>query len=319
MTALLWDQHACLPLRLDADISELARFSRAGETFVSVNVGYAPQSLADVLDLVERFRQAIQNHPALVLAETGNFAAGTITVAFDLEDCAPLEGDLANVARLAQLGIRTMLPTYNHANIAGCGCLDAHDTGLTAWGRQLICEMNAAGMVPDGSHCSPRTGLDICEITNHPAVYSHSCMRSVWDHPRNITDEQARACAATGGVIGITGVGIFLGPNTPTLEAMTRHIEYAVELVGIDHVGISTDFSFDSSELLHELSANPGLFDESYTRWGPIQWMPPETFIGIGHYLSERAWDDADVAAVLGANFRRVAQQTWLTNRGDVS
>jgi membrane dipeptidase len=317
MPSLLWDQHTCLPLRPDADISELARFHRPGETFVSVNVGYAPQSLDDVLNLVARFRQAVQNHPALVLAETGDFSAGEIAVAFDLEDCAPLEGDLANVARFARLGIRTMLPTYNHANIAGCGCLDADDTGLTAWGRELISAMNAAGMVPDGSHCSPRTGLDICEITNLPAVYSHSCMRSIWDHPRNITDEQAIACAATGGVIGVTGVGIFLGPNTPTLEAMTRHIEYAVELVGIDHVGISTDFSFDSGELLNELAANPGLFDESYTRWGPIQWMPPETFVGIGQHLSERGWDDGDVAAVMGTNFRRVAEQTWLTKRSD--
>ncbi|MFZ0907786.1 MAG: membrane dipeptidase [Mycobacterium sp.] len=313
MPSLLWDQHTCLPLRSDADISELARYNHPGGTFVSVNVGYVPQSLHDVLDLVECFRRAVQNHPALALAETGNLATGEIAVAFDLEDCAPLEGDLANVDRLAQLGIRTMLPTYNHANIAGCGCLDADDTGLTAWGRKLIAEMNAAGMVPDGSHCSPRTGLDICEITNRPAVYSHSCMRSIWDHPRNITDEQARACAATGGVIGVTGVGIFLGPNTPTLEAMTRHIEYAVELVGIDHVGISTDFSFDSGDFLDELAANPDLFDESYTRWGPIQWMPPETLVGIGHHLSERGWDDIDVAAVMGANFRRVAEQTWLT------
>jgi membrane dipeptidase len=205
-----------------------------------------------------------------------------------------------------------MLPTYNHANIAGCGCLDAHDTGLTAWGRKLIAEMNAAGMVPDGSHCSVRTGLDICETTTRPAVYSHSCMRTIWDHPRNITDDQAKACAATGGVIGITGVGIFLGPNTPTLEAMTRHIEYAVELVGIDHVGISTDFSFDHRDWYDEIAANSALFDDSYTRWGPIQWMPPETFIGIGQHLSERGWGDGDIAAVLSANFRRVAKQTWL-------
>jgi membrane dipeptidase len=313
MPSLLWDQHTCLPLRPDADISELARYHHPGGTFVSVNLGYAPQSLDDVLDLVECFRQAVQNHPALVLAETGNFSTGEIAVAFDLEDCAPLEGDLANVARLAQLGTRTMLPTYNHANIAGCGCLDADDTGLTAWGRKLISEMNAAGIVPDGSHCSPRTGLDICEITNRPVVYSHSCMRSIWDHPRNITDEQAWACAATGGVLGVTGVGIFLGPNTPTPEAMSRHIEYAVEPVGIDHVGISTDFSFDSGDFLDGLAANPDLFDESYTRWGPIQRMPPETFVGIGHYLGERGWGDADVAAVMGANFRRVAEQTWLT------
>lgn len=279
---------------------------------MSVNVGYTPQSLQDVLTLTEYFRQAVQAHPDLVLAETAGLPAGKIAVIFDLEDCAPLEGDLGNVRRLAELGIRTMLPTYNHANIAGCGCLDTLDTGLTAWGRRLVAEMNAAGVVPDGSHCSTRTGLDICETTTRPAVYSHSCMRSVWDHPRNVTDDQARACAATGGVIGITGVGIFLGPNTPTLEAMTRHLEYAVELVGIDHVGISTDFSFDSSDWLDELAANPGLFDESYTRWGPIKWMPPETFVGISQHLSECGWIDPDITAVLGANFQRVAEQTWL-------
>ncbi|HZU49808.1 MAG TPA: membrane dipeptidase [Mycobacterium sp.] len=314
MLALLWDQHTCLPLRPDADISELTRYRRPGGAFISVNVGYAPQRLADVLTLLENFRRGVQAHPDLELADTDAVAdRDKITVAFDLEDCAPLEGDLANVRRLAELGVRTMLPTYNHANIAGCGCLDAHDTGLTAWGRALIAEMNAVGMVPDGSHCSIRTGLDICGTTTRPAVYSHSCMRTIWDHPRNITDDQAKACASTGGVIGITGVGIFLGPNTPTLEAMTRHIEYAVELVGIDHVGISTDFSFDHGDWYDEIAANSSLFDESYTRWGPIQWMPPETFVGLGHHLSERGWSDADVAAVLSGNFRRVAEQTWLS------
>lgn len=145
-------------------------------------------------------------------------------------------------------------------------CLDAVDGGLTAWGRAIVAEMNAVGMVPDGSHCSTRTGLDLCATSTRPVVYSHSCMRAVWNHPRNITDDQARACAATGGVIGITGVGIFLGPNTPTLEAMTRHLEYAVELVGIKHVGVSTDYSFDPTEPTDEMAANPQLFDDSYTR-----------------------------------------------------
>lgn len=83
----------------------------------------------------------------------------------------------------------------------------------------------------------------------------------------------------------MTGVRIFLGPNTPTLEAMARHIEYAVQLVGIEHVGIRTDFSFDTGDFLDELAANPELFDESYTHWGPIQWIPLEVFIGIGNYL----------------------------------
>ncbi|AFA71935.1 putative M19 family peptidase [Gordonia polyisoprenivorans VH2] len=311
---LLWDQHACLPLQPDADVGYLRRFDRNGPTYVSVNVGYSPQSFDDSSLLLTRFRAAITDHPGLALATTPSdieAAVGRIAVAFDLEDSNPLDGDLDNVARFVDLGVRTMLPSYNHANRAGCGCLDTDDTGLTAWGRDLVAEMNSAGMVPDGSHCSVRTGLDLCEVSSKPVIYSHSCMRGVWDHPRNITDDQARACAATGGVVGITGVGIFLGPNTPTLEAMTRHLEYAVELVGIEHVGVSTDHSFDAEDFLAEIRDHPEAFDESYTRWGPIRWMAPEVFVTLGSHLAQRGWAADDITAVLGGNFRRVAECSW--------
>ncbi|MEB3980013.1 membrane dipeptidase [Mycobacterium sp. 663a-19] len=313
---MLWDQHTCLPLQTDADVDLLSRYRRAGGALVSVNAGYAPHSLADTTALLRHYRGAVDAHPDLELAGSVEDIeaiadAGRIAVVFDLEDCAPLDGDLDNLADLARLGVRTLLSTYNHANRAGSGCLDAADDGLTAWGRSLVSEMNSVGMVPDGSHCSIRTGLDMCDASSGPVVYSHSCMRAVWEHPRNITDEQARACAATGGVVGITGVGIFLGPNTPTLEAMTRHLEYAVELVGIDHVGVSTDFSFDFADFNGELARNPQLFDASYTRWGPIQWMPPETFLRLDEHLRRRGWSGADIRAVLGGNFRRVAGCAW--------
>ncbi|MDF3280724.1 membrane dipeptidase [Gordonia sp. N1V] len=313
---LLWDQHACLPLQPDADVAYLERFTRDAPTYVSVNVGYAPQSFTDSTLLLDRFGAAIAAHPGLTQAWTipdidAAGAHGQIAVAFDLEDSNPLDGDLDNVARFVELGVRTMLPSYNHANRAGCGCLDTDDTGLTAWGRDLVAEMNSAGMVPDGSHCSVRTGLDLCEVSSKPVIYSHSCMRGVWDHPRNITDDQARACAATGGVVGITGVGIFLGPNTPTLEAMTRHLEYAVELVGIEHVGVSTDHSFDAEDFLAEIRDHPEAFDESYTRWGPIRWMAPEVFVTLGSHLAQRGWAADDITAVLGGNFRRVAECSW--------
>ncbi|MDF2918613.1 MAG: Zn-dependent dipeptidase microsomal dipeptidase, partial [Microbacterium sp.] len=249
---------------------------------------------------------------ASTVADIDRIAArGDTAVAFDLEDCAPLGGDLDAVGLLVAQGVRTLGPTYNHANRAGGGCLDAVDDGLTAWGRDLVAEMNRRGMVPDGSHVGARTTLDMCRVSARPVVFSHSNMRAVWDHPRNITDDQARAVADTGGVVGITGVGIFLGPNTATLDALVRHLEYAVEVVGIRHVGVSTDFSFDWRTFRDTIVESPELYDDSYTRWGPMEWMPPETFVGLGSALAARGWTDADTAAVLGGNFRRVAAESW--------
>ena len=316
MTSLLWDQHLCLPLQPDTDVAPLNRYQRAGGALVSVNAGYSPHSLHDTLALLRHYRDGVSSQPGLELAGTVDdvraiAGRGDIAVVFDLEDSRPLDDNLDNLAVLADLGVRTLLPTYNHANRAGAGCLDTDDTGLTAWGRAIVAALNDVGIVPDGSHCSARTGLDMCETSTGPVIYSHSCMKAIWEHPRNISDDQALACAATGGVIGITGVGIFLGPNTPTLEAMTRHLEYAIELVGIDHVGISSDFSFDYADFVAELTRNPQMFDDSYTRWGPIQWMPPETLLTLGEYLSRRGWTDADIHAVLGGNFLRVAETAW--------
>lgn len=316
MTSLLWDQHTCLPLRTDTEVDPLTRYKRRAGAFVSVNAGYSPHTLNDTISLLRHYRAAVAAHPDLELADNLDDVdaitrAGRIAVVFDLEDSGPLDGDLSNLATFVGLGVRTLLPTYNHANRAGSGCLDAIDGGLTGWGHEIVVEMNHLGIVPDGSHCSARTGLDMCEVSSGPVIYSHSCMRAVWDHPRNVTDDQARACASTGGVIGITGVGIFLGPNTPTLEAMARHLEYAVHLVGIDHVGISSDFSFDAADFIDELTRNPEMFDDSYTRWGPIQWIAPETLLTLGVHLERRGWSGNDIRAVLGGNFFRVAQQAW--------
>lgn len=313
---MLWDQHACAELVETADLSELHRYRPAGGGLVSLNVGFSPHPPALTASLLDAFRAQVERIDGLALAASVDdvdriAAAGDTAVVFDLEDAGPLGGDLDAVARLVAAGVRTLGPVYNHANAVGGGCLDPVDEGLTPWGRDLVHELNRSGMVPDGSHVGARTSMDICAASSRPVVFSHSNMRGVWEHPRNLTDDQARAAADTGGVVGITGVGIFLGPNTPTLEAMARHLEYAVELVGIAHVGVSTDFSFDWQTFRVELASSPELYDASYTAWGPVEWMPPETFIGLGAALRQRGWADTDVAAVLGGNFRRVARQSW--------
>jgi microsomal dipeptidase-like Zn-dependent dipeptidase len=313
---LLWEQHCCLPLVPAADIDELTRYTRPGGAYVSVNVGFSPHSTELVFELLHTWRREVTAHDKLTLVDgvadiDAATRAGQVGVAFDLEDSGPLGGRLERVKEFYDLGVRTLLPTYNVRNAAGSGCTDAVDEGLTAYGRDLVREMNAVGMVVDGSHCSIQTGLDLSAVTEKPMVYSHSCMRGVWEHERNITDDQARACAETGGVVGITGVGIFLGPNDASLEAFVRHVDYAVELIGPEHVGISSDFSFDLDDLNREMMASPELFPEIYTRWGPITIMPPEDLLRVERALLDRGYPDHAVDGILGGNFRRVAEQVW--------
>jgi membrane dipeptidase len=315
-TSLLWEQHCCLPLTPAADVSELTRYSRPGGAYVSVNVGYAPHSKQQVLGFLERFRTGVHDDERLHLAQSvldidAAQVAGRTVVAFDLEDSGPLEGDLDMVERFYDLGVRSLLPTYNLRNAAGSGCLDVVDEGLTGYGRDLVARLNEVGMFVDGSHCSTRTGLDLSAVTTRPMIYSHSGMRAMWDHPRNVTDDQARACAETGGVIGIAGVGIFLGPNTATIDALVVHIDHAVELVGIEHVGLGSDYCFDGDDFTAEAAANPQLFPAAYTRWGPLNFVAPEDLLCLDDALAQRGYDHAAIAAVLGGNFRRVAGQVW--------
>ncbi|MBF6173001.1 dipeptidase [Nocardia blacklockiae] len=323
MPPVLWEQHCCLPLLPSADITELARYPLG--SYLSVNVGYAPQSTADALALIRQFRRDALADGRFRLVRSVEDTIGddrTIALAFDLEDSGPLGGDLDNVRVFHELGVRSLLPTYNHANAAGCGCLDTADTGLTAYGRDLIRTLNEVGLFADGSHCSPRTGLDTAEITTAPMIYSHSNFAALWPHPRNITDDQARACAATGGVIGINGVGIFLGHNAPEaraarIEAIADHLAYGADLVGIDHIGLGSDFSFDGAQFNEEVAATPENFSEDYTRWGPLQWTPPEDLLGrtevpgLEEALTRRGFDKPSRAAIFGANFRRAAHQAW--------
>ncbi|MGA9872773.1 MAG: membrane dipeptidase [Rhodococcus sp. (in: high G+C Gram-positive bacteria)] len=323
----LWDQHSCLPLLPTADIAELARYPLG--SYVSVNVGYSPHSRADATALAADFRRKALadgrfrmvdddlhgddlHDDDLHDADAGAIDASAIVLAFDLEDSGPLEGDLDNVAYFYALGVRSMLASYNFSNAAGCGCLDVEDTGLTGYGHDLVAEMNRVGMLVDGSHCSIRTGLGMASATLAPMIYSHSNFAALWQHPRNITDEQARACASTGGVVGINGVGIFLGVNGPAdaearVRAMADHIEYGVNLLGIDHIGIGSDYSFDHEDFNAELVAHPEAFSEQYTRWGQLQWVPPEDIVTLPSVLRERGFTDGAIAAVCGGNFRRIS------------
>ena len=316
MSRLFWEQHACLPLAPVADVNDVLRFRRDGGAYVCLNVGYAPHSKDESVGFAQQFTAAVEANPDLALVGTvaeidAAHEAGQMVVAYDLECSNPLEGDLGMVKTFYDLGVRSLGVSYNLANKAGAGCLEKDDTGLTAWGKELVKELNAVGMLVDGSHTSVRTGLGLSEASEKPMIYSHSGFKARWDHVRNITDEQARECAATGGVIGIPGIGIFLGENTATMDAYLAMIDYGVDLAGWEHIGIGSDYSFDADDLVLDIANEPELFPEEYTKWGPIGFIEPEVTITVEGALLERGYPQEAVDGILGGNFRRVATEVW--------
>lgn len=319
-TPLVWDQHGCLPLRRNSTIADLRQYVDAGCDFVSVNVGFDTVPWEDSLETLMSFRAQIFEQPDwVVLVGTGQDVvaakrAGKLAVAFDLEGTNALDGKVSMVDTYYQLGVRTMLTAYNVANRAGGGCLGDSEDGLTSFGRDVVREMNQVGMVVDASHCARRTTFDLFEHSTSPVIFSHSVPAGVHAHPRNIDDDQLRGCAQTGGVVGINGVGIFLGDNTSSTEDLFRAVDYAVEVIGVEHVGIGLDHVFDMEETSDFADADPEVFPVAHFTaedGSPLRFVHPRQLRDLADVMIRHGYSPTDVRAILGENFLRVATSVW--------
>jgi membrane dipeptidase len=311
---LRWDAHSCPDLKIGADLSFLIRYKNAGINFVSLNVGFDLNNQNETLHLIEYFHQWINKHSdkyAIInnvkqLLECQN--KNKLGIAFDIEGCNILNTDIDMINTLYHLGVRQMLFTYNNNNYYGGGCFD-NDAGLTKLGRALVKKFNEVGMVIDCSHVSERTSLEIIELSNQPVVFSHSNPAKLVSHPRNITDKQIFACANTGGVIGINGIGIFLGNNDTSSEKIIDHVEYIIDKVGTQHVGIGLDCIF-SENIKECVKQNPDYFPIKLG-FENVAVAKPEQFLEIGEILSLRGYSQPDINNILGENFLRIANLVW--------
>lgn len=143
-----------------------------------------------------------------------------------------------------RLGFRMMHLTYNRRNWVGDGCMETSAGGLSAFGHEVVAAMNDLGIIIDTPHTSGPTTLDAARASRAPIAASHTVCRALRDHPRGKTDEELRAIADTGGYIGITCVSHFLSERGGSIVDLLDHIEHAVKVAGIDHVGIGTDHGF---------------------------------------------------------------------------
>lgn len=314
---LVWDNHACMPLRPDdtSFLPQLQRHRATGVDVVCLNAGFGPQPLDLHVRMLASMRRWIEAHSddyalasSIVDIEAAR-ASGRLAILFDVEGYGPLdEGDHGVVAMFHDLGVRWMLVAYNRGNRSGAGCYDDHDEGLTAHGRAILTEMRRVGIIACCSHTGHRTARELIDAAGMPVIFSHSNCAAIDPHPRNISDELIRACAATDGVIGITGVDWFLGGGG--VERMVQHIDHVVQVAGIRHVGLSTDLSFDQAELMEYLqgmrSTYPGI-----ASLPPPRFLPPELLPAIFAGLLDLGYEDADLAAIAGGNWARVAAAVW--------
>jgi membrane dipeptidase len=315
---LVWDNHSCMPLRSGDErfLPQLERAREAGFDVVSLNIGFGEQGELDHVRTLAWFRRWLKARPEqYLIVDTADDvvsarATDRVAITFDIEGAGAIGQDVSLVELYYDLGVRWMLMAYNKANLAGGGCYDQEDTGLTPLGREIVREMNRTGMVVCCSHASARTVREVMEVSRVPVIFSHSNCASVHPHARNISDDMIRACARMGGVVGIDGIGDFLGPpGIDLVDALVRHVDHVAQLVGPDHVGLSFDYVYDQQELLGYLASMPETFPEAYSEGVPM--LGPEALPAVVRGLIARGYDEAALQAILGGNWMRVAREVW--------
>jgi membrane dipeptidase len=316
--SLVWDAHSGVFPSPQVDLNLLDEWHLAGVSYLSMNVGFDVMDWQDTLATLAAYRRWVLEHDErfVLVSDTDDIKrardTGKFALSFDIEGMNSLNGDINMVSVYHALGVRQMLFAYNLNNLAAGGCHD-QDGGLTDFGRQVVVEMNRVGMLVDCSHAGSQTTFDIMQTSSKPVVFSHSNPNALWPHQRNISDEQIQACADTGGVIGLNGMGIFLGDNDIEIETLLKHVRYVNDLVGSEHIGIGFDYSpkvdVDIGVILRSRPdfwpAGQQYDTRGIKHAGPAQ-LPP-----LIDALADAGFTDNAIRGFLGENFHRVAAVAW--------
>jgi membrane dipeptidase len=231
---------------------------------------------------------------------------GKLAVAIGIENGFAVAQDVGLVATYRRLGAAYMSLTHSaHNDLADSsqprdafGDPPSEHGGVSAFGEQVIAEMNRVGMMVDVSHASKAAALEAMRLSRAPVVASHSSVRALTNHARNMDDETLLALRDDGGVIQITALGDYLRPPggaPPSVTELVDHITYAVRLIGVDHVGISSDFDGGG---------------------GIAGWSDASETVNVTAELMRRGYAEEDIAKLWGENFLRVWSEAERVARG---
>lgn len=203
----------------------------------------------------------------------------------------------ADVETFHGVGQRVSQLTYNSRNRLGCGCKEAQDDGLTAYGAEIVAAMNRVGMVVDISHTAERTSLDAIRVSRQPVLITHSNCRALVAHPRCKSDRVIKAMAERGGVMGITVIPAFLKSGQPArIDHVLDHFDHVVRVAGIEHVGIGSDADVDAID---------PRTNRVRPRYNVLGLQHPRRVFELTEGLIRRGYTDRQIELVLGGNFQR--------------
>jgi len=262
---ILWDAHACPSLEMGCDLSPLLKYLEHGYQFVSINAGFDPQPMGDVIALINHYTSFIEKTPNITLANSMDDVISAqnnnmLAVAFDIEGLGPFQQDFSGLKKIKDMGVKQIGLSYNKPNLAGGGCQETDD-GLSSLGHDFVGELNHLGLVIDCSHVGEKTAEQVIAISSSPVVFFHSNPSELNNHYRNISDELIKQCANKGGVIGLNGINLFLKDGSISEANFVDHFDYLYKLVGEEHVGIGFDYVFDFEETLELVKKYPENFD----------------------------------------------------------
>lgn len=242
-------------------------------------------------------------------------AEGRTGIILGFQNAHAFEDHLGHVEAFADMGVRVVQLCYNTQNLIGTGCYE-RDGGLSGYGREVIAEMNRVGIMVDLSHVGPKTSEEAILASKKPVTYSHCLPAGLKDHPRNKSDEQLRFIAEHGGFIGVTMFPPFLRRGIEaTVEDYVEAIDYVINLVGVDCVGVGTDHTqgygqdfFD--RLTHDKGRHRRLTDFG-TVVNPVGIRTIGEMPNLTAAMVHAGWPAAKIEKVIGGNWLRVFKDVW--------
>ena len=329
-SALILDCNSSPPEgRLPLPQADLEAVRGSGIDVIKYSLGGINEDFAATIAEIAHVQRLIEMYPGYFtqVRVAGDFARakaeGKLGIILSFESTEMLQGRLESLELFRDLGVRVMQLSYNRKSPFAAGVMEPEGGGLTPLGRQAVAEMNRLGIAIDLSHANPATTAEVLDRAGKPPVMTHAGCAAIHSHPRNKTDEQLKALADRGGVVGIYDLPyLTASPKQPTVEDYLEHLEHALKVAGENHVGIGSDADILPMDVSEKGMAEIRKVLEQRRAAGlaaPEEDRPPYV-VGlntprrielIADGLLKRGYPAGVVEKVVGANFARVFADIW--------